>query len=140
MRLVSALLATLLSLPAAAEIAGDDAAQAFLSGLRAYEDGEFQHAAALLETALAAAPGCARCAHLLGKSYGRLAEQAGWVEAIALARKTRIALEQAVALAPDDSQALTDLIRYYRAAPGFLGGDPAKADELERRLHHGSTG
>lgn len=104
------------------------------AGYEAYEAGHYERAATLLEAALADAPDCARCAHLLGKSYGRLAEQASWMSAIALAKKTRIALEQAVALAPDDANAVADLIKYYRAAPGFLGGNPAKADALERRL------
>ena len=33
-----------------------------------------------------------------------------------------------------------DLIRYYRAAPGFLGGSNKKADALERRLREGTSG
>ncbi len=101
---------------------------------RAYEAGDFSGAAALLEEHLAAEPGCARCAHLLGKSYGRLAERAGGLRAFGLARKTRVALERAVELAPQDPAAVADLIRYYRAAPGFLGGSVTRAEELERRL------
>lgn len=102
--------------------------------VQAYESGRYDTAAALLEQTLAAAPECARCAHLLGKSYGRLAEQAGWLEAIGLARKTWRAFEQAAALAPHDREVIEDLIRYYRAAPAFLGGNSEKAEMLERRL------
>ncbi len=105
---------------------------------RAYESGRYAAAATLLEQLLGQQPGCARCAHLLGKSYGRLAERAGWLEAMSLARKTCSALEQAVELAPHDREALSDLIKYYRAAPAFLGGNRDKADALERRLREAS--
>jgi predicted Zn-dependent protease len=108
------------------------------AALHAYESGQYAAAAALLEQQLGQQPGCARCAHLLGKSYGRLAERAGWLEAISLARKTCSALEQAVELAPHDREALSDLIEYYRAAPAFLGGNRDKADALERRLREAS--
>ena len=103
-------------------------------GARAYAAGQFDTAREILEHVTALDPDCARCVHLLGKSYGRLAEQAGWAEAMSLARKTRSALEQAVALAPEDTLAVADLIKYYRAAPAFLGGSAEKADALERRL------
>ena len=110
----------------------------FVAALRAYDTGEFERAVDLLERAVQSAPACARCAHLLGKSYGRMAEQAGWMDAITLARKTRDALEQAVGIAPNDVEAIEDLIRYYRAAPGFLGGSNEKAEALERRLREGA--
>jgi len=112
------------------------------AALRAYESAQYAAAAAQLEQLLGHQPLCARCAHLLGKSYGRLAERAGWLEAMSLARKTRTALEQAVELAPHDREALSDLIKYYRAAPAFLGGNRDKADALEQRLRAtpGQTG
>jgi tetratricopeptide (TPR) repeat protein len=125
-----------------AEFAPGDARPGYVLALRAYEAGAFNRAVDLLEATMALEPDCARCAHLLGKSYGRLAERAGWIEAMALARKTVAALEQAVELAPDDVEALEDLLRYYRAAPEFLGGGADKAEALERRLRDvaGSTG
>ena len=94
----------------------------------------------LLEAVLEREPECANCAHLLGKSYGRMAERAGWTEAIGLAKKTRLALEQAVAPAPYHAHAIRDLIKYYRAAPGFLGGSEEKARELEQRLRQSEAG
>ncbi len=140
--LVAVLLA--IAVPAAAE-ADHAAAPATVAAqphydaaLRAYESGQYTAAATLLEQLLGRQPGCARCAHLLGKSYGRLAERAGWLEAMSLARKTCSALEQAVELAPHDREALSDLIKYYRAAPAFLGGNRDKADALERRLREAS--
>lgn len=104
------------------------------AALHAYDRGSFGQAAALLEVLIAKNRDCARCAHLLGRSYGRMAERAGWVEALRLAQKTRNALEYAVELDPDDLDAIADLIAYYRAAPSFLGGSLEKAEALERRL------
>lgn len=134
MRLLLALCLLLAAFCCPAEPPTGPAADTFAVAQRAYEAGDFSGAAALLEEHLAAQPGCARCAHLLGRSYGRLAERAGGLRAFGLARKTRVALERAVELAPQDPAAVADLIRYYRAAPGFLGGSVTRAEELERRL------
>ncbi len=41
----------------------------------------------------------------------------------------RSEIEQAVALDPDNLEARSDLIIFYRSVPGFLGGSEAKADE-----------
>lgn len=139
MRTIIALCLVLASLPATADLSDDALGSAFVSGLRAYEEGQYERAVTLFEAVIAAQPDCARCAHLLGKSYGNLADRAGWTEAIGLAKKTRIALEQAVELAPNDAEAIRDLIKYYRAAPGFLGGSEEKANALERRLHEDGT-
>ncbi|MEX2481933.1 MAG: hypothetical protein WD928_13840 [Gammaproteobacteria bacterium] len=135
----AALLITLIALSmlpasALAERAPESGHSAYHGALRAFEAGNYADAAALLERLLDSDGSCARCAHLLGKTYGRMAEEAGWTQAMRLAQKTRSALEQAVELAPDDVDAISDLIRYYRAAPGFLGGSSEKAERLELRL------
>lgn len=134
MRLIVFITALLLTGGVVADLDPIDAGRGFISGLRAYEAGEFEHAAELFEAVMVVQPNCARCAHLLGKSYGRQTEQAGWTEAMRLAKKTRLALEHAVALAPNDARPIEDLIKYYRSAPRFLGGSNKKADELEQRL------
>lgn len=112
-----------------------DATQLFAVAAAAFEAGNFARAAEMLEQLSPLQPECGECAHLLGKAYGRMAEQATWGQAIELAKKTRLALENAVDLDPSNAPALEDLIRYYRRAPGFLGGDDAKATQLEHRLH-----
>ncbi|MCP5200853.1 MAG: hypothetical protein H6977_12630 [Gammaproteobacteria bacterium] len=141
-RLLTVVLLAALAGGARAELGASDAIPGYLLALRAYETSEFSRAVELLEAAMTVEPDCARCAHLLGKSYGRLAERAGWIEAMSLARKTVAALEQAVELAPNDVEALEDLLRYYRAAPEFLGGGADKAEAVERRLRDvsGRTG
>ena len=107
---------------------------ALASADAAYAAGQYAAAAELLETALTAHPDCARCAHLLGKSYGRQAEQAGWFDAMRLARQACAMFERAVALAPQDRDALEDLMRFYREAPAFLGGGDDKARAIALRL------
>jgi tetratricopeptide (TPR) repeat protein len=124
---------------ATADLSPDDTAAALAVAHQAYEAERYSDAVRILEQALAIEPDCARCAHLLGRSYGRLAERANWLAALDLARKTRRALELAVRLAPDDSDAVADLIRYYRAAPGFLGGSVEKARRLEQNLERTAT-
>ena len=86
-----------------------------------------------LHQAIALASEEARYHHLLGMSYGRMAEQSHWLKAVPLARRTRQALERAVALDPSFLDAHRDLETYYRTAPAFLGGSTEKADAL--RLH-----
>lgn len=134
MRLAVLFIAVSLPLAGFAETTAEDTTALFVSAARNYENGHYDRAALMLEQVIKRDSQCARCAHLLGKSYGHMAEQASWTEAISLARKTRVALEQAVQLAPNDPDAVRDLIRYYRAAPGFLGGNEEKARQLEQRL------
>ena len=131
MRRLIAFICAFLSAPGCFAI---ESADAFASALRAYEAERYEIAVTLMESVIATNPECARCAHILGRSYGRLAEQAKWTDAIGLAKKTRLALEQAVELDPEDADAVRDLIKYYRSAPGFLGGSDKKADALEQRL------
>jgi tetratricopeptide (TPR) repeat protein len=116
--------------------AADDATSTdlFATASAAFTARDFAHSAELLEQLLLLQPECAECAHLLGRAYGHMAEQATWSRAIGLAKKTRVALENAVNIDPSNAPAIEDLIRYYRQAPGFLGGNNAKATELEQRL------
>ncbi|GEM_PF-1540374 len=132
--LLPLLVALLFCANTSATLTDSDTTSVFVSATRAYDNRQYETAVELFEAVLTVQPTCARCAHMLGKSYGRLAEQAGWTDAIGLANKTRLALEQAVELAPNDPEALRDLIKYYRAAPGFLGGSEEKAQALEKRL------
>lgn len=101
---------------------------------KTYHAHRYQDAVRMLEALLQTYPECARCAHLLGKSYGRLAQRANWLSAMDLARKTCDALELAVRLDPEHEGAVEDLLRYYRAAPKFLGGGADKARDMEQRL------
>ncbi len=72
--------------------------------------------------------------HWLAKAYGELAEKSKWIKALKLAEKSRESLERAVALDPDNVDALTDLMKFYQQAPVFLGGSDQKAKDIGIRL------
>jgi len=99
-----------------------------------YAAARYAAASADLEQALREVPDTAAYFHLLGKCYGRMAEAAGGLKAIPLARKSKAAFERAVELDGENTAALRDLMEYYRQAPAFLGGSRTKADAIERRL------
>ena len=117
-----------------AEPPSDALETSYQAARKTYRAHHYEDAVRMLEALLRSDADCARCAHLLGKAYGRLAQRANWLSAMDLARKTCSALELAVRLGPDDERAIEDLLRYYRAAPAFLGGGQDKAKVLEQRL------
>ncbi|MEC9247618.1 MAG: hypothetical protein VX986_01175 [Pseudomonadota bacterium] len=100
----------------------------------AYSEARFVEAKNILENALADNPKCAECLHLLGKSLGRMAQNASFFSAVRLARQTKKAFEEAIALRPDSTAALQDLIQFHHSAPRIVGGSRKKAQELERLL------
>jgi tetratricopeptide (TPR) repeat protein len=65
----------------------------------------------------------------LGRAYGIQARSASIFRLPSLARKTKGALETALALDPDNLDVRDDLIAYYVQAPGFVGGSKEKARE-----------
>ena len=99
-----------------------------------YANKHYPEAISLFEELAAKAPDNAAYHHMLAKSYGREAEQAGWFKAIGYAKKTRDNLEKAMILDGQNIDILTDMMDYYRQAPGFLGGDKKKAAEIERKI------
>ena len=64
----------------------------------------------------------------LGRAYAQQAIRASLLGKPRWAGKTRDAYEKSVALDPTNLDARFDLMQYYLAAPGFLGGGREKAD------------
>lgn len=64
----------------------------------------------------------------LGRAYAQQAIRASLLGKPRWAGKTRDAYEKSVALDPTNLDARFDLMQYYLAAPGFLGGGRDKAD------------
>ena len=58
------------------------------AGIRAYQDGHYQSAAASFRNALEIAPQDSSLHHWLGRCYGRIAEHGNWFAAISYAKKT----------------------------------------------------
>jgi tetratricopeptide (TPR) repeat protein len=79
----------------------------------------------------------------LGRAYGIQARSASFFSAASLARKSRNALETALALDQDNLDVRDALIIYYSRAPGFVGGSKQKAREMmleikKRNAYRGS--
>jgi tetratricopeptide (TPR) repeat protein len=110
----------------------DDAVQ-FNLGQIHYAAGDYDAAITSFSRAVSLAPDNSSYHHWLGKSYGMRAQESNLLMAYALSKKTRLELEQAVALDDRNVDALTDLMEYYRRAPAFLGGGEEKADKI--RIH-----
>ena len=134
MRIILLLIAIFLFNAAQAEPGADPLDSAYEAARMTYRAHRYEDAVRALEALLLTHPDCARCAHLLGKGYGRLAQRANWLSAMDLARKTCSGLELAVRLAPQNADYIEDLLRYYRAAPEFLGGGKDKARTMAQRL------
>jgi tetratricopeptide (TPR) repeat protein len=96
--------------------------------------GEYKKAAEDFERAFVLEPASAECALWLGRSYGRRAETASPFTASKLASKARSYFEKAVALDPNNQDALSDLFSYYLEAPGFLGGGYGKAERVAQQI------
>jgi tetratricopeptide (TPR) repeat protein len=103
----------------------------YLSGLASYEKKNYEEAITQLKLAVAEEPETAKYHHILAVSYGREAENVNWFKAMDYAKKTLLHLEKANELDPNNLEILDDLMDYYHEAPGFLGGDTKKGDEIE---------
>jgi tetratricopeptide (TPR) repeat protein len=111
----------------------------FLRGKDHYLAGDYEAAIRTFTEATASAPGISEYYHWLGRSYGQLAKNSGLLRAYSLSQKTREALERAVELDNENTEAMTDLIKYYEQAPSFLGGGQGKAEKLRNRLEELET-
>ncbi len=69
----------------------------------------------------------------LGKAYGMKAEAAGPISGLSLALKVRAAFEAAVALDPENDDAINALGEFYIDAPMIIGGGLEKAAALANR-------
>jgi tetratricopeptide (TPR) repeat protein len=71
---------------------------------------------------------------MLSLVYGRQAIQAGLVRKLGLAHRIRRESETALQLNPNHVEARLILIEYFYQAPGFLGGNKAKARRLAEEV------
>ena len=115
-------------------IADSEAELLYQSGLRWFELANFENSIEKLEDAVKLNPENAKYHHILAKSYGRLAEESGWLKAIKLAKKTLEHLELAAKLDAENIEILGDLMKYYQEAPMFLGGSTKKANIINEKI------
>jgi len=76
----------------------------------------------------------ARYHRQLAEVYGVMAQHAGMVQQLILARRFRKEVDAAISLDPRDTQALRDLLEFYLLAPGIAGGDAKKADAVAQQI------
>ena len=106
----------------------------FQQGLVHFDAKEYDAALPAYQKAIELAPMNATYHHMLGKCYGRLAEQGSWFTALRYVRFTLTEFKKAVELDASNLQAWRDLEEIYRRAPGFLSGDKKKALEIRKYL------
>lgn len=122
------------SLALAHESAPKGAKAEFLIGKDEFMLGDYKKASEAFESALAAEPANSECALWLARAYGRRAETSSPFAAPRYASKARTYFEKAVALDPNNEEALNDLFDYYLEAPGFLGGGYDKAERIAQQI------
>jgi cytochrome c-type biogenesis protein CcmH/NrfG len=130
------------SLAVVAQIARPGGEAYGLAGRNYFMLGDYKKATDAFQKAFALEPRNSEYAHWLGRSFGRRAETSGPFMAPMHASKARGYFEQAVALDPDNGEALNDLFDYYLEAPGFLGGGYDKAQAIAQRIaqHNSAEG
>lgn len=115
----------------------DNAEAQYYLGVLALRRQDIDAAIAHLERATALAPKSSPYMLELGGAYGQAAMKAGLLAKWGLAKKAKAALEQAVALDPENLAAHQGLLNYYQMAPSFAGGSMPKAyeqaEEIRRR-------
>lgn len=107
---------------------------AVLAGKNYFMLGQYKKATEAFQKALAIEPSKSEYAHWLGRAFGRRAETSNWFAAPGYASRARQCFERAVALDPNNGEAMNDLFDYYLEAPGFLGGGYDKAQALAQRI------
>lgn len=110
-----------------------DAHSMFLMGRMKSAFGTREEAIALLEQAVSRNPNMAQYHAILADQYAQKARKAGFFEKVGLARKIKQHLEAAVALDPRNWDMLDGMLTFYLEAPGILGGDKKKAQEMADR-------
>ena len=126
--LLAAVIASAGPAPAGQMLARTSRAEPELSVLRSgIEQGDFDEAVRVGERLVAAEPSNSEAHDLLGRAYGRKAEQSLALKQAFLARKARASFERAAALDPSNAAALSDLATYDLLAPALLGGGRSKA-------------
>ena len=123
-----------LLLPNKIVFADSEAESLYQSGLQLYNIAEFEKSIEIFEDAVKLKPDVGKYHHILAKSYGRLAEESGWFKAIKLAKKTLKHLELAAELDAQNTEILSDLMKYYQEAPMFLGGSTKKANKINDKI------
>jgi|SRR5690349_17889490 len=103
------------------------AAAQFYLGRIAFDKKEYDDAADFLEEATEFDPKAAEYFCQLGNAYAEIAKNANMLKQSILGPKAKDAWEKAASLDPQNMDARISLIKFYKFAPGFMGGGMSKA-------------
>jgi len=105
-----------------------------LMGRDYFMQADYKRATEVLEKAVTLEPGNSDYALWLGRAWGRRAETSSPFTAPMYASKARQYLEKSVQLNAMNLDAQSDLLEYYLAAPGFLGGGVDRAEATAAQI------
>jgi tetratricopeptide (TPR) repeat protein len=112
-------------------------AQAHLLLCRAfYSEQLADQAVGECEAALVDLSGDSQAQDWMGRAYGLMANNAGPFTGLKLAIKVKEAFEAAVALDPQNKDAVNDAAEYYVGAPAIVGGGIDRASALANRVQN----
>jgi tetratricopeptide (TPR) repeat protein len=113
-----------------------DAESLYLSARVRLAFGDAEEALVLAEKAGAANPRSAACQFLIARTCGEVARRAGGFRQIALGRRVKAEAERAIAIDPRQIDARNLLIVFHANAPGLIGGDRNKAQQMVDAIAH----
>jgi len=96
--------------------------------------GDHESPRPLAEKAVALDGGVAKYHRQVAEVTGVMAQHAGFLQQLLLARRFRREIDTALSLDGRDVQALRDLMEFYRLAPGIVGCDKDKARDTAARI------
>jgi hypothetical protein len=112
----------------------DDAEANYLESMIRNAFGDRKTPPALAEKAVRLDANVARYHRQLAEVQGVMAQHAGIFQQVSLGRRFRKEIGIALQLDSRDVQAHRDLIEFYLLAPGILGGDAKKADQVAEEI------
>jgi Tfp pilus assembly protein PilF len=115
------------------EVPADALSQFLLSQIRG-AFGDRSTPLALAEKAVALDGRTAKYHRQLAEVLGVTAQHAGAFRQLLLARRFRGEIDAALSSDPRDLQAMRDLLEFYLLAPGLIGGDPRRAEDIAARI------
>jgi len=113
---------------ALSELTAPDAHTAYLKSKAEAGLGDLEASLHSAEHALELEPARAEYHVQVAAACGRLAEKAGLLRQLGLARRAKKELDAALQINPADIDALYGNMLFFYAAPSFVGGDKAKAE------------
>jgi tetratricopeptide (TPR) repeat protein len=111
-----------------------DALSLYLTSQIRFAFGDADTPLKLAEKALALDGGAAKYHRQVAEVIGVMAQHANVFQLLSLARRFKKEIDAAIALDPNDIQALRDLMEFYLLAPGMAGGDKAEARAVAERI------